>query len=68
MGGLHEVVQGVEVADALVGEHQQLVVSLLQDGHALAVDLQLLAVEADLGLAALLDVALELKEREECEV
>ena len=60
MGRLHEVVERVEVADALVGQDEQLVVGLLQDGHALAVDLELLAVEADLGLAAFLHVALEL--------
>ena len=33
---------------------------LLEDGHPLSVDLELLAVEAHLGLPALLDVALEL--------
>ena len=32
----------------------------MEDGHPLSVDLELLAVEAHLGLPALLDVALEL--------
>ena len=36
------------------------VANLLEDGHPLAVDLELLAVEAHLCLPALLDVALEL--------
>jgi hypothetical protein len=53
-------VQGVQIGDALVGQDQQLVVRLLEDGHPLAVDLELLAVESNLRLAALLDVALEL--------
>jgi hypothetical protein len=57
----HVVVEGVQVGHSLVGQDQQLVVSLLQDGHSLAVDLQLFAVEADLGFAAFLHVALELK-------
>ena len=60
VGGGDEVVQGVQVGHALVRQHEELVVGLLEDGHALAVDLELLAVEADLGLATLLDVALEL--------
>ena len=55
-----EVVQGVEVRDPLVGQHQELVVGLLQDRHPFAVDLEFLAVEADFGLAAFFHVALEL--------
>ena len=40
--------EGVQVRDPLVAEDQQLVVRLLQHGHPLAVDLQLLAVELHL--------------------
>jgi len=57
----HEVVKGVEVGHPLVGQDEELVVGLLEDGHPLAVDLQLLAVESNLGLAAFLHVALELE-------
>ena len=57
----HVVVEGVQVGHSLVGQDEQLVVSLLQDGHSLAVDLQLFTVEADLGFAAFLHVALELE-------
>ncbi len=53
--------QCVQVRDPLVRHDEQLVVGLLQDGHPLAVDLELLSVETDLGLAALLNVALELR-------
>ena len=57
---LHKVVERMEVGDPLVAEHEELVVGLLQHRHPLPVDLQLLAVELHLGLAALLHVALEL--------
>ena len=50
VSGGHEVVERVEVRDALVAEDKQLVVRLLEDGHPLAVDLEFLAVELDLGL------------------
>ena len=53
--------EGVQVRDPLVRHDEQLVVGLLQDGHPLAVDLELLSVEPDLGLPALLNVALELR-------
>jgi hypothetical protein len=61
VGRGHEVVQGVEVGHPLVGENKELVVRLLEDGHPLAVDLELLAVESNLGFPAFLDVALELE-------
>ena len=60
MGGVHEVVEGVQIGHSLVAQHQQLVVSLLQDCHPLSVDLQLFTMELDFSLAALLNIALEL--------
>ena len=61
VSGGHVVVKGVKVGHSFVGQDEQLVVSFLQDGHSLAVDLQLFAVEADFGFAAFLHVALELE-------
>lgn len=60
VGGGDEVVQGVQVGHPFVGQNEELVVRLLQDGHAFAIDLELLSVETDLGLAAFFYVALEL--------
>ena len=45
---LHEVVERVKIGHPLVGEDKQLVVSLLQHCHALAVDLKLLSMELNL--------------------
>ena len=55
--GVHKVVESVQVGDAFVGEDEELVIGLLEDGHAFAVDFELFAVETDLGLAAFFDVA-----------
>ena len=50
----------MQIRHAFVGQNQQLVVGLLQNGHSLAVNLELFAMETDLGFATFLNIALEL--------
>lgn len=57
---LHEVVQRVKIGNPLVAQDEEFVVSFLENCHPLAVDLELLTMELDLGLATLLNISLEL--------
>ena len=50
----------MKIRDSLVTEDKQFIVSLLQHCHPLAIDLELLTMEPDLGLSTLLHIALEL--------
>ena len=57
---LHEVVQRVKIGDPLVAQDEEFVVSFLENCHPLTVDLELLTMELDLGLATFLNISLEL--------
>ena len=57
---LHEVVQRMKIGNPLVAQDEEFVVSFLENCHPLAVDLELLTMELDLGLATLLNISLEL--------
>ena len=57
---LHEVVQRVKIRDPLVAQDEEFVVSFLENCHPLAVDLEFLTMELDLGLATFLNISLEL--------
>lgn len=55
-----EIMKSMQIRDTFVGQNEQFIVGLLQDGHSFAVDFQFFSVESNLGLATFFHVALEL--------